>query len=248
MTRLVAERLSIRIGGRRIVDGVDLSADAGEFIGLIGPNGAGKSTLLRALAGLIRPASGRVLLNGAHVLELDPRELARRRAYLPQQRELAWSYSVEAVVALGRFAYGAPRRLEGADRAAVDRALAAVGLHGFKDRDAFTLSGGETARMHLARALAAEAPLLFADEPTSSLDIRHQIEIMRIMSEAAEAGGLVLAAIHDLALAARFCSRLIVVDRGRIVADGLPDGTLSAERLASVFAVEEDGRSYRLSP
>jgi iron complex transport system ATP-binding protein len=246
MTRLAADHLGLDLGRRRALAAVSLAAEGGEFVGLVGPNGAGKSTLLRALCGLVKPAEGRVLLNGEDVRTLSPREQALARAYLPQAREIAFDLSVEAAVALGRFAYGSPKRLGAADRAAVEKALAATGLSGFESRRAHALSGGEAARLHLARALAAETPILLADEPTASLDPSHRIAILDILKGKAAAGGLVIAALHELDLARRYCSRLIVMEKGRIVADGPPERALGPERLSAVFGVEEDARGYRL--
>lgn len=248
MTRLVADAVAVARAGRRILERTSFQASGGEFIGLVGPNGAGKSTLLRALCGLEALESGAVSLAGADVRRTDPAALARLRAYLPQQRELAWNRSVAAVVALGRFAYGSSVRLSDADSEAVSRALAATGMLALRDRDAFTLSGGEAARMHLARALAAETPALFADEPTSSLDPRHQVAIMDVLSAKAAGGGLVIAALHDLDLALRCCTRIIAMNEGRIVADGPAAQALDEARLAEVFGVVRDARGYRLSP
>lgn len=248
MSLLVGEAVAVVKGGRSVVADANFSAAAGEFIGLVGPNGAGKSTLLRTLCGLEKPASGRVLLDGTDIATIAPRNLARRRAYLPQHRELAWNRSVEAVVSLGRFAYGSSSRVSEADAAAVARALAATDIAAFRNRDAHTLSGGEAARMHLARALAAETPILLADEPTASLDPRHQLAIMNILSARAAAGALVVAALHDLDLAARACTRIVVMNDGRIVADGAPAEALAADRLRSVFGVERRDGGYALSP
>lgn len=226
--------------GATILDRVSLSAGAGEFIGVIGPNGAGKTTFLRLCAGLEPPASGAALAAGDPVGGLAPTVRARLISYLPQARPLFWSMTVENIVALGRFAYGAPARLEGEDAAAVERAIAAAGIGRLRARPATALSGGEAARMHLARALAAETPILLADEPTAALDPRHQLAIMHVLRARAEAGALVLAALHDLALAARFCTRIILLERGRLTADGPPLETLSAENLSRAFGVAAD--------
>ncbi len=145
--------------------------------------------------------------------------------------------TAEAIVALGRYAYGAPRRLAPADRAAVERAVAAADIEAFRTRIVTTLSGGEQARVHLARALAAEAPVLLADEPTAALDPGHQLAIMEILAGRAGAGGLVIAALHELDLAARFCTRIVVVSAGRIVADGPPAEALAEENVETVFGV-----------
>ncbi|MFZ5616413.1 MAG: ABC transporter ATP-binding protein, partial [Pseudomonadota bacterium] len=212
---LVVENLTIRRGEAILVDGVSFCAARGEFIGVVGPNGAGKSTLLRALAGLDRSASGSVTIGGIPIGSMTPAGRARARAYLPQIRETNWAMTAEAVVGLGRFAYGAPHRLGPADRAAVERALVATDSTSFRRRVASTLSGGEEARIHLARALAAEAPILIADEPTAALDLKHALSIISTLRTQADGGGLVIAALHDLDLARRHCTRIIALDRGR---------------------------------
>ncbi|MGE0407717.1 MAG: ABC transporter ATP-binding protein [Amphiplicatus sp.] len=227
----------------RILKEVSFGADKGEFVGLIGPNGAGKTTLLRVLAGL-EPAQGDRLIFGEPVAATAPVVRARRLSYLPQMRPVHWSMRVENIVALGRFAYGAPARLEGADAAAVARAVEATGIGALLSRPATALSGGEAARMHLARALCAETPILLADEPTAALDPRHQLAIMTALRERA-GSALVIAALHDLALAAKFCTRIILLDAGRLAADGAPNAVLTAANLSRVFGValrlSEDG-------
>jgi iron complex transport system ATP-binding protein len=166
-------------------------------------------------------------------------ERARTVAYLPQQRPLAWPNAVRDVVALGRFAYGAaPGRLSREDAEAVDRAVALCDLSAFVSRAADTLSGGELARMHCARAFAAETPLLIADEPVAALDPRHQFRIMDIIRSYVERGGGALVVLHDMSLAARYATRLIWMKDGRIVANGTPAETLTPERLADIYGVQ----------
>ncbi len=237
MTLLEIDGLSARLGGRRVLDGVSLGVAAGECVGLIGPNGAGKSTLLRAALGLI-PAGGTRRLGGAPLAALAPAERARRAAFLPQEREIGWPVSVAALVALGR----APHRPafapeSAADRAAVAAAMARMDVGRFADRPATALSGGERARALIARALAQEAPLLLADEPAAGLDPAHQIALMETFAALAAEGRAVLASLHDLALAARWCGRIVLLDRGRVVADGPPRAVLTPERLAAVYGV-----------
>ena len=235
---LHAADVVVRFGEALVVDGAALDLRAGEFAVLIGPNGAGKTTLMRALAGLI-PSEGRIEINGRPLSSLDARERARRIAYLPQGHVFHWPMPVAEVVALGRYAYGdAFSALTDADRRAIAQALAATATEPFAKRPVTTLSGGERARVALARALASEAPILLADEPTVSLDPRHQLVVMELLARAAHNGGAVLAIVHDLTLAARFADRIVVMDGGRLIAAGPPRTVLTAERIASVFAVE----------
>lgn len=234
-------------GGVFVVDGVSLKAGPGEFIGVVGPNGAGKSSLLRMAAGLLAPTEGAVKLDGADPLVIPAGERARRLAYLPQARPLYAAIDVEAVVALGRFAYGSSLTLDAAGRAAVERALAATDIVHLRKRAAPSLSGGELARVHLARALAAETPILIADEPVAALDPRHQLAILRLLRAKAESGGLVFAALHEIALARHFCTRIICLKAGRVTADGPPDRALSDA--SALFDLDpEDGRAFLASP
>lgn len=206
---------------------------------LLGPNGAGKSTLIRIAAGLVVPGSGEAFLGDVLAHRTAPSVRAKRLAYLPQSRPLAWGISVEALVALGRHALPRHER-------AVEQALRACGLLDLRNRRADTLSGGELARAHLARALAAEAPALLADEPTAALDPRHALGVMQILADRAASGAAVLAAVHDLSLAARFATRIAVLHEGRLVADAAPQEALTPALLAAVFgvrgALSADGR------
>lgn len=236
--KLHAGDVVVRLGDALVVDGAALDLRAGELTVLIGPNGAGKTTLMRALAGLV-PAEGRIEIDGKPLSSLTARDRAQRIAYLPQGHVFHWPMPVAAVVALGRHAYGdAFSAITDADRRAVEKALVATDTDGFANRPVTTLSGGERARVALARALACEAPILLTDEPTVSLDPRHQLVVMGLLARAAHDGGAVLAIGHDLALAARFADRIVIMDRGRLVADGAPREVLTAERIAAVFGVE----------
>ena len=229
--------ITVRLGGQVIVERASLTLNVGEVVALVGPNGAGKTTLVRALAGLV-PAEGQILLQGRALESCSPRERARAVAYLPQGHVFHWPVPVAAVVALGRYPHADLfSTAADHDRAAVARALAATGIETLASRSIATLSGGERARVALARALATEAAVLLTDEPTASLDPRHQLVVMELLRRAARTGA-VLAVVHDLLLAARFADRVIVMHRGRLVADAPPGEALAAARLADVFGIE----------
>jgi iron complex transport system ATP-binding protein len=232
---------------RGIVEAASIAVAPGEFVVLLGPNGAGKTTLLRLLLGLERADSGT-----SSVARLPAAERARQVAYLPQMRPLAWPAKVRDVVALGRFAHGAaPTRMSERDRAAVDLAIRDCDLGHLRDRPVDTLSGGEVARVHLARALAADAPFVIADEPVASLDPRHQLAVLDLLTRFVARGGGALVVLHDLTLAMRYASRLVWMDSGRIIADGAPAETMTAGRIADVYGVAArvaGGRIDLLSP
>ncbi|MCX7644785.1 MAG: ABC transporter ATP-binding protein [Rhodobacteraceae bacterium] len=233
MTLLSVERLTVRRRGATVLEGVSLTVGPGEVVGLIGPNGAGKTTLMRAALGLI-PAEGR-----ASLAALPARARARAAAFLPQGREIAWPVAVEVLVALGR----APHRataggLSEADRAAVARAMARMEVAHLAGRPATELSGGEAARVLIARVLAQETPLILADEPTAGLDPAAQIATMEVFGDLAREGRGILVALHDLALAARHCTRLVALSGGRVAAAGPPAEVLSPDSAAALFGIE----------
>jgi iron complex transport system ATP-binding protein len=229
---LSLEGLAVHRRGAAVLSGIDLALGAGEVVGLIGPNGAGKTTLMRAALGLV-PFEGR-----SSLAALPPRAKARAAAFLPQAREIAWPVPVEALVMLGRLPHLGPAAAPGPkDRAAVERALARMGLAALRRRRATELSGGEAARALIARVLAQETPLILADEPTAGLDPAAQIATMETFAALAAEGRGVLVALHDLGLAARHCTRLVVLDRGRLVAEGAPAEVLTPALLARVFGI-----------
>lgn len=235
---LAIEDLSVRAGDALLVDRASLRLRSGELAVMLGANGAGKTSLLRAALGLAAPASGTVRLQGELLSSLTPAQRARWISYLPQQRSLAWPSPVRDVVSLGRYAWGcAPGRLAPEDREAVDAALAACDLLAMAQRPADTLSGGELALVHCARAFATEAPLLLVDEPVTSLDPRRRFQIMELIRGQVRAGAGALVVLHDVALAARFADRLIWLRNGRVAADGPPAATLSESRLAQIYGM-----------
>jgi len=232
---------AVELGGRRVVDGVDLTADRGEIVALLGPNGAGKSSLMRAALGLIELKEGRTRLYGADPALMAPDLRARRAAYLPQKPEAAWPLSVEALVALGRYAHGgAFERMSADDRAAVEAALSACGLNQLRARRLDEISGGERVRAHLARTLAHGAPLLVLDEPTAGLDPVQSLAVADILRTQVAAEGAVLFSTHDVALAARAASRVLLLRGGRVVSAGAPRDALTPAALREAYG--RDGR------
>ena len=232
MTLLSLDDLSVRLRARAILTGVTLDVAEGEFVGLIGPNGAGKTTLMRAALGLL-PHGGH-----SNLAALPPAARGRAAAWMPQARDIAWPVTVETLVALGRTPHlGGWQGIGAADRAHVDAALDTMGLEPLRHRTATRLSGGEQAMALIARALAQQTPLLMADEPIAGLDPANQIATMKVFARLAGEGRAVLASLHDLGLAARHCTRLILLGEGGIAADGTPAEVLTPDNLARIFHV-----------
>lgn len=232
--RIVANNLGWSAGTKSIVNGVSMEINAGETFGLIGPNGSGKSTLLKLIAGLLPRARGSVLLDGKPAHELSRREIARRMAFVEQHAETSEALTVRDVVELGRTPWLsslAPFGQE--DRSIVQNALHTVGMNSMAENRWDTLSGGERQRVQIARALAQRPRLLLLDEPTNHLDIHHQLALLRLIGHLPVT---VIVAVHDLNQAMG-CDRLAIMERGEMVACGLPGEVLTAERLASVFRV-----------
>jgi iron complex transport system ATP-binding protein len=249
MTTLHAEAVAAGYGARMVLHGCTLAVARGEVVAIVGPNGAGKSTLLRVLAGLLRPTSGSVRIDGVDLATLGRAELARRIAVVPQIFDTLFPFSVREVVGLGRTArLGMFGGASPADAAAVERAIADLDLAELASRRIDRLSGGERQRAVLAMALAQEADVLLLDEPTVHLDPAHQVAMLRLVRELACARGLAVAAVlHDLNLAASMATRLVVIADGRVVCDGAPETVLNAELIRDVFGlglavVRHDGR------
>lgn len=229
---LAAQNLSLDRGGVRVVDGLSAALKPGAITAIVGPNGAGKSSLLLGLAGLLDPADGAVLLDDRSLGDMPPRERAQAIGYLPQAPEIAWDVAVENLVALGRL----PWRDRGAD--AVEAALTALALQDLRTRPASRLSGGERARVLLARVLAGEPRWILADEPLAALDLAHQLRLIAHFQSCAQAGQGVVVVLHDLALAMNHADRVLVLDRGQLVADGPAADALAPAMIAQAWGID----------
>jgi iron complex transport system ATP-binding protein len=227
---LTGSNLGYRVAGQHILSDVDITLAAGELVALVGPNGAGKSTLLGLLAGDLAPDTGEVRIHGTPIRDLRPRRLARLRAVMPQQSLLQFTFTATEVVALGAHAAGGP--IGPRVSAALDRA----GCADLAGRTYPTLSGGEQARVTLARVLAQATPVLLLDEPTAHLDLRHQSLVLRIARALADDGRAVAVVLHDVNLAARWADRVTVLADGRVAACGPPATALTADTLSAVYA------------
>lgn len=236
---LRVEGLRVELGGVAVVDGVSCAARAGELLGVIGPNGSGKTTLLRAMAGFLEPASGAVYVGEAPIGEVRPRERARVIAYLPQSGARAHSFTALEAVLMGRYPHLGRFQVEGRrDREVALAAMARTETLQFAARRLGEVSGGELQRILLARTLAQAPEVLLLDEPTVSLDLKHQLSMMALVQAEVTQGIAAVAVLHDLSLAGRFCDRLLLLHRGRVVADGAPGEVLSAENLRDAFEVD----------
>lgn len=241
MNCVEASAVSVALGGRRVLDGVDFALGAGELVGLIGPNGSGKTTLLRTLCGLESPLSGQVMLAGDPISQLRAPARARRIGYLPQHAVFHWPLTVINAVTLGRHAGAAS--LFGsspAEHAIIAGALADAGLTAMAERPVNELSGGEAMRVHIARLLAGGHAALVADEPVTSLDPRYQLELLAILRRQVDAGVGVVLSLHDVSLAFRTCDRIVAMQDGTIVASGTPRDIFDAGILERVFNIDFD--------
>jgi iron complex transport system ATP-binding protein len=225
---MTLDKLSVFRGDCPVVDNVTLALEPGDFLGLIGPNGAGKTTLMRAALGILEHEGS------SSLTALSQSDRAKQAAWLPQIREIAWGLSVRDLVGLGRLPFGPIQKND----AHVEAAIIKMDLGAFSDRIATQLSGGEQARVLIARALAQDTPILMADEPTASLDPANQISTLKIFSELAQDGRGIMSSIHDLGLAARYCTKLALLDRGKLVAFGSADEVLTPDNLQTVFSIE----------
>ena len=239
MSLLNADTLFVRLGDKAVLSGVAAAFAPGLVTAVVGPNGAGKSTLLDCLAALRKPDAGQVTLDGRPVRDLPSRERARGIAYLPQNAEIAWAVDGRTFVGLGRTPYVGAWGLTAEDRAAVDRAMAVAGVEAFADRVVSTLSGGERARVLIARALAGDPQWLLADEPLAGLDPGHVMDACDLFRRLADDEGWgIVVTLHDLDAAMRVADRVIVLAEGRVLADGAPVEALSPAVLKAAYGVE----------
>jgi len=223
---------------KQLLDAVDIRAEQGQFVGLIGPNGAGKSTLLRALSRVLRYQQGSVSLNGDDLQSLSARQVARALALVPQIAPYTQGFTAFELVLMGRYPHLGRLQVEGGeDDRIAQRAMQQTQTASFAQRTLDTLSGGERQRVFLARAVAQQPRVLLLDEPTSNLDILHQLRILMLVRQLADDGLTVIAAIHDLNLAARFCDRLVLLSGGRVLQHGSPQAVLTPETIESAFGV-----------
>ena len=235
---LKTQGLYYGVQDRQILRGIDFQISPGEFVGIIGPNGSGKSTFLKNIYKVLKPQQGQILLMGEDLQRLSNREMAQRMAVVVQERENSFDFTVEEVVMMGR---QARKRLlerdDDADRALVKRILTHTGLMEFQDRSFSSLSGGEKQRVLIARALAQQTALLLLDEPTNHLDIKYQLQLMETLRQL---DCTVVAAIHDLNLAAMYCDRLYALKAGRVEGSGPPQQLLTREFLKKIYEVDAE--------
>lgn len=243
-TVLAAEGVGAARGARPVLHDVSLALHAGEAVALVGPNAAGKSTLVRVLAGLLRPAAGSVRLLDRELASLDRDALARAVALVTSEDDNTTPLRVRDRVALGRYPHRGPfRPFTADDHATVDRALRQTGIEALAERPLRTLSAGERQLATLARGLAQEPRVLLLDEPAAHLDIGHELALFRVLDEVRACDVAVLAVIHDLARAARWAERMLLLHDGRITADGRPDDVLQSEAAAAAFGVRVRGHA-----
>lgn len=241
MSLLTVDNLWVSTGQTRLLEQINLTMEPGELVAILGSNGAGKSTLLKCIAGLRDYDEGVISYQGNRLGSLDISERARCLSYLPQERPASWPLLVRDVVALGRFSYGVKLgSLSANEQELVSKAMADCNLSHLAERTIDSLSGGEQARVHCARTFVTEAPILLADEPTTSLDPKHQIEIMTLLQHYVSNTRSALVVLHDPALAARFADRLIWLKQGRIVSQGTPAETLTRDTLEQVYDINAE--------
>jgi len=239
MTGIEARGVGVSLDGHRILSGIDLDVTPGEVVALVGPNGAGKSTLLAAISGDVPISEGSVDIAGKPLGGYSHLALARERAVLTQDNQLSFPFTVGQVVSMGRSPWARTDRYD-EDEVAIAEAMVAMDVDQLATRRFTSLSGGEKARVSLARVLAQRTPIVTLDEPTASLDLRHQEDVMRAVRTLASAGCAVLVVVHDLSLAAAYADRVAIIARGTLVAAGPPSEVLTAAQVSSVYGLPVD--------
>ncbi len=238
MNVLKVEDLACGYGKKLVLKGINFSVDYGQLVGIVGPNGSGKTTLLRSIAGLLNLENGSIKVRAEEVRGLEPREVAKRIAFVPQLMEPVQGFSVEEMVILGRTPYLDRLSFEDdKDYRIAERAIEELKLQKLQDRDVTELSGGEFQRVAIARALAQEAKVLLLDEPTAHLDIRFQMRILRLLRRIREGRGIV-ATFHNLNMAARYCQRLVLINKGEVVAAGRPSEVLTSSNIKEAYRIK----------
>lgn len=231
--------LSYEIEGNLLLDGVTMHADRGQLVGLIGPNGAGKSTLLRTISGILRNRDGSVKLDGTDIRELSTREVATALALVPQIAPYTYGFTSIELVLMGRYPHLGRFQIEGREDDRIAReAMRLTEIEEFADRTLDTLSGGERQRVFVARALAQQPSILLMDEPTANLDVLHQLKVLDLVRQLVDDGLTAVAAIHDLNMASRYCDRLVLLNGGRVLAEGPPDEVLTPDTIETAFGVK----------
>lgn len=239
MSTVDLKDVSVNLGKAWVVDHADMEINGGELVGLIGPNGAGKSSLIRAMAGLLPYQRGLITILKQEMYAPSPVRIAKKLGYLAQSREVHWPLSVERVVALGRLPHLAPwQALSAEDELIIRQVMTRTGIEDLAGRSVHELAGGEKALVLLARVLAGTPEVILADEPVAGLDPNHQLQVMELLREEAQAGAAVLTVLHDLSLAARFCDRLYLMDQGKFAAQGTPEMVLTPDNLRRTYGIE----------
>ena len=238
---LKINNVSVTLDGVNCLNKVSIDLNKGEFLGLIGPNGSGKSTLLKAIAGINSISSGSISLDNQNIHSLDSKTRGKQLGYLEQHGEIHWPLTVERLIAFGRIPHmDSWSTLTEEDKQHIDNAMQQTDTSHLKKRIATTLSGGEKCRVLLARVLAGNPDILLVDEPTAALDPAHQLIVMNTLQQYVEAGGSVIIAIHDLSLAAQYCHRLVMLNKGEIANQGQPESVITQDSLSSVYGINAE--------
>ncbi len=236
--KISANTLHFKYNNTKIIDGITFKLEEGKFYGIVGPNGAGKTTLLKLMSKILKPAKGEIFIGDKNIVELSYGEIAKVIANIPQNSSFQ-PFSVFEYVMLGRIPYLKRLQKEGSkDREIVENALKFTDTLKFKDKSITEISGGEKQRVVIAKALAQEPKILFADEPTSQLDIKYQIETLKIFKQLTKQGMMVICTLHDLNLAAMFCDTLMLMHNGKIFATGSPENVLTEENIKNVYGID----------